>query len=116
MDKMENPFLQIKSITPAEMMYLKNKTALLNEEQLKSFTILYNSKRRESDLLLIIACAGFFGVAGIQRFLVGQILMGLLFFFTAGFCGIGTIIDIINNKELANEYNAKMADECLQLI
>lgn len=111
-----NPFLQIKSITPTEMLNLKNKTAHLTELQLKDFALAYISKRRESDLLLILACAGFFGVAGIQRFLVGQIGMGLLYFFTGGLCAIGTIIDIINHKDLADEYNAKMADECLQLI
>jgi TM2 domain-containing membrane protein YozV len=56
------------------------------------------------------------GFAGIQRFLVGQIGMGLLYFFTGGLCLIGTILDIVNHKQLADEYNAQMANETLQLI
>ena len=46
---------------------------------------------------------GFIIVAGVQRFYVGQIGMGLLFLFTGGFCLIGTIIDVINHKKLATE-------------
>jgi hypothetical protein len=42
--------------------------------------------------------------------------MGLLYFFTGGLCAIGTIIDIINHKQLADEYNAQMANESLQMI
>lgn len=113
---MENPFLQFKSITPTEMLNLKNKTAHLSEEQLKNFTTVYASKRREAEMLLILTCAGFFGVAGIQRFLTGQIGMGLLYFFTGGLCAIGSIVDIINHKQMADEYNAKIADECVQMV
>ena len=113
---MENPFLNLKSVTPAEMVHLKNVTANLSEEKVKDFAVIYSSKRREPELLLLLACAGFFGVAGIQRFLTGQIGMGLLFFFTAGLCFIGTILDIINHKQLADEYNAQMANESLQMI
>ena len=47
--------------------------------------------------------------AGIQRFVIDEIFMGLLYFFTGGFCGIGTIINAIRYKELAFEYNRKMA-------
>jgi len=113
---MENPFLNLKSITPTELVHLKNITANLSLEKLKDFTTIYSSKRREGEMLLILACAGFFGVAGIQRFLTGQIGMGLLYFFTGGLCAIGTIIDIINHKQLADEYNAQMANESLQMI
>jgi hypothetical protein len=42
--------------------------------------------------------------------------MGLLYFFTGGLCLIGTILDIVNHKQLADEYNAQMANETLQLI
>lgn len=113
---MDNPFLNLKSITPTEMIHLKNITANLSPEKLKDFTTIYSSKRREAEILLVIACAGFFGVAGIHRFLIGQIGMGLLYFFTGGLCFIGTILDIINHKQLADEYNAQMANESLQMI
>ncbi|HRH56573.1 MAG TPA: TM2 domain-containing protein [Chitinophagales bacterium] len=113
---MENPFLNLKSVTPAEMVNLKNLTANLSEDKLRNFVSVYSSKRREAEMILIISCVGLLGFAGIQRFLVGQIGMGLLYFFTGGLCLIGTILDIINHKELADEYNAQMANETLQLI
>jgi len=113
---MENPFLNLKSVTPTEMMNLKNLTANLSDDKLKSFVTVYSSKRREAEMILLLTCIGFFFVAGIQRFLTGQVGMGLLYFFTAGLCGIGTIVDVINHKQLADEYNAQMAAETLQLI
>jgi hypothetical protein len=41
--------------------------------------------------------------------------MGILYLFTAGFCFIGTIIDLVNYKTLANDYNRKMAYESFQV-
>lgn len=82
---MTNPFIGLKSITPTEMANLKKVSSGLSEEQLRNFVSVYSSKRREPELLLIIACAGFFGVAGIQRVLVGQIGMGILFSLPAVF-------------------------------
>jgi hypothetical protein len=37
--------------------------------------------------------------------------MGILYFFTAGLCFIGTIVDLINHKQIALEYNIKIANE-----
>jgi hypothetical protein len=39
----------------------------------------------------------------------------LLYLFTGGFCMIGTIIDVVNHKTLADDYNRKMAFESLQI-
>lgn len=113
---MENPFMFLKSVTPAEMINLKNITANLSDEKLRNFVTVYSSRRREAEMLLILACVGFFGAAGIQRFITGQIGMGVLYLFTGGLCLIGTVIDIVNHKQLADEYNAKIAAEVLHLI
>lgn len=113
---MENPFITLKSITPTEMVQLKQITEGLSDDKLRNFVAVYSTKRRESEMILIITCVGLLGFAGIQRFLVGQIGMGLLYFFTGGLCLIGTILDIINHKQLADEYNAKMANETLQMM
>jgi TM2 domain-containing membrane protein YozV len=67
-------------------------------------------------LILVTACLGFIGFAGIHRFITGQIGMGILYFFTAGLCLIGTIIDLINHQKLAFEYNRKQANEVLVMI
>lgn len=50
---------------------------------------------RSRTVALILCCLGFVGIAGIHRFYVGKVFTGLLYLFTAGFCGIGTIIDLI---------------------
>jgi len=39
----------------------------------------------------------------------------LLYFFTIGLCFIGSIVDLVNHKSLATEYNRKMAYECFQM-
>ncbi len=108
--------MHLKSITPSELVNLKNVTSTLSEDKLRNFVSVYASKRREAELLLIISCVGLLGFAGIQRFLIGQVGMGLLYFFTGGLCLIGTILDIVNHKQLADEYNAQMANETLQLV
>src|SRR3954469_19106049 len=102
---MENPFLALKSLSPAELVHLKQITQGLSDNKMRDFVAVYTSKRREAELILLISCVGLVGFAGIQRFLVGQIGMGLLYFFTGGLCLIGTILDIINHKQLADEYN-----------
>ena len=42
--------------------------------------------------------------------------MGLLYFFTGGLCFIGTIIDIINYKKNAFEFNQVVAAESIRMI
>ena len=74
----------------------------------------YSTKRKSPQDLLIFCVVGFF-VPGIQRFIIGQIGLGILYFFTAGLCIIGTIVDLVNHRTLANEYNQKMAFESFQL-
>lgn len=37
----------------------------------------------------------FLGIFGVHRFYVGKIGTGLLWVFTAGFCGIGVLVDLI---------------------
>jgi TM2 domain-containing membrane protein YozV len=98
------------------MMFLKEITADLSEEKIKTFASLYRARRRDPQMILLVTILGFVIVAGIQRFLIGQIGMGLLYLFTAGLCFIGTIIDLINYQDLAFEYNRKMAIESKAMV
>ena len=106
----------IPGLDAEELLYLNNITQDLNDEQLRTFAVVYSGRRKSNDTLLICTILGFILVAGIQRFIVGQIGMGLLYLFTGGLCLVGTIVDLINHKSLAFEYNQQMAIESMRLV
>jgi len=117
MDIYQSPLMALPGITPEEYSYLQQATAGLNEQQLRNFLMVYSSKRKNPSDMLIFCLLGLFCIVpGIQRFIVGQIGMGILYFFTGGLCLIGSLIDVINHKSLAFEYNQKMVFESLQMV
>lgn len=103
-------------ITPEELLTINSRIKDFNDNEVSQFCMIYRSKRKDPQLILILCLIGLVGVAGIQRFIVGQIGMGILYFFTAGLCFVGTIIDAINYRQLAQEYNAKMITETLSML
>ncbi len=107
--------MSLPGITPQEFSYLQTATTGFSENQLRGFLMIYGGKRRNPDDMLLYCILGFF-VPGLSRFLVNQIGMGVLYFFTLGLCFIGTIIDLINYKSLAFEYNQRMVFESLQMV
>jgi len=111
----DSPFMTLPGITPEEFSYLQSVTTGFNDQQLRGFLMIYGSKRRNPDDMLLYCILGFF-VPGLARFLVNQIGMGILYFFTIGLCFIGTIVDLINYKSLTYEYNQKMVFESLQMV
>lgn len=110
-----NPFMAFPGITPEEMNFIQQGTADLNENQKKNFYMIYSGRRKNPQDMLLFCLVGLFLVPGLQRFIVGQIGMGILYLFTAGLCFIGSIVDLVNNKSLADEYNRKMAFESFQM-
>ena len=99
-----------------EMLYVQK---LINDwdiEKARSFAGVYRVRRRDPQMILILTILGFVGFAGVHRMLLNQIGMGLLYFFTAGLCFIGTIIDLVNNQQLSFEYNQKVAHEVASII
>jgi len=108
-------FMQLKGITPAEYQFLEQLTQSMSEGQLKTFTMFYTGKRKDPQDILLFTLLGLVVVAGVQRFVVGQIGMGLLYFFTGGLCLIGTIVDLVNHKSIAQEYNQKVAMEAAKM-
>jgi len=104
------------NVTPEELVTINSRTKGFSNDELEQFCVIYRSKRKDPQLILILALIGLFGIAGIQRFFIGHIGMGILYFFTAGLCFVGTIIDAVNYKDLAMEYNAKMITETLSTL
>jgi len=115
MDIYQSPYMGLSGMTPEELAFLQHATTDLTENQHKYFYMSYSGKRKSPQDVLLFTLIGFFGIAGIQRFLLGQIGMGLLYFFTGGLCLIGTIVDLVNHKDLAMEHNRKMAYESFQI-
>ena len=77
--------------------------------------MVYAGKRKSPQDMLIFCIIGTCLVPGLQRFIVGQVGMGLLFLFTGGLCLVGSIVDLVNHKTLAFEYNKKIAYESFQI-
>lgn len=99
-----------------EAAYISKVMESMDEKTADRFTRVYRARRKDPQTILLTALVGFLGAAGIHRFIVGQLGMGLLFFFTAGLCFIGTIVDVINYKNLAFEYNREVARDAVSLI
>ena len=99
-----------------EAIFVRNLVDPMNDDQAATFAMAYRSQRRDPTNVLLLTLLGFIVIAGVQRFYVGQIGMGLVFLFTAGFCFIGTIIDLINHKSLALKYNQEKATNLANLI
>lgn len=112
----KNLLYNLKGITAEEYSFVQHVMTGMNEQQSQTFLSFYAGKRRNPDELLLFTLLGLFVLAGVQRFVIGQIGMGILYLFTCGLCFIGTIFDAVNYKNLANEHNNTMALECARLV
>ena len=112
----QNLVMNLKGITPDEFLYLEQVMKNMSEDKAKTFVAYYSGKRKDPQDILLFTLLGFVIIAGVHRFVLGQIGMGILYFFTGGLCLVGTIVDLINYKSLTSYYNQKMAYECAQII
>lgn len=106
----------LPELTGEEMLYVQNLIKDMSDEQARSFAGVYRARRKDPQLILILTLLGFVCFAGIQRFVLNQIGMGILYILTFGLCWIGTIIDLVNYQKMAFEANRKVADEVAVLI
>jgi TM2 domain-containing membrane protein YozV len=115
MDTYQSTYTTFDSMTMDEYNFIHHASAGLTENQMQTFMLVYNDRRKNPNDILLATLLGFLGFAGIQRFMTGQIIIGLLYFFTGGFFGIGTLIDLFTYKSIANDYNRHLAYECYQI-
>jgi TM2 domain-containing membrane protein YozV len=106
----------LPELTGEEMLFVQQIISGYTDEKARSFATIYRNRRRDPMLILVLTLVGFVGFAGIHRMLIDQIGMGILYFFTAGLCFIGTIVDLVNYQKLAFEYNSKIAREAAVLV
>lgn len=106
---MDKLLQMIPEMEHEEYHYVKKITEELNDEQLENFVLIFRDRRKKRDTILIGALIGLVGIGGIQRFMLDQVGIGILYLLTGGLCYIGTIIDIVNYKKLTLDYNRDAA-------
>ncbi len=99
-----------------EAAYISKVMQSMDDETADRFARVYRARRKEPQIVLLTSIIGFFGVAGVHRFILGQVGMGILYLLTGGLCVIGTIVDIINYKNLAFEYNRDIARDAVSMV
>lgn len=99
-----------------EAAYIDRIISEMDEARADRFARAYKARRKDPQTVLLTTILGFFIIAGVQRFLLGQIGMGLLYLFTGGLCLIGTIVDLVNHRSLAFDYNREVAQDLLHQV
>ena len=113
---MANVLKHLPELEGMELGYIQGILKNMEDEQANLFAQVYRARRKDSQMILILTLLGFFGFAGLHRFILGQIGLGILYLLTLGLCFIGTIVDLVNYKSLAYEYNMKVAHETLSVM
>lgn len=82
---------------------VREKLESLNESQLSSIGAV---QFKDPTMMLIISIVG--GTLGVDRFMVGDIGMGVLKLLTGGLCGILTIIDWFSISKITKQKNLEI--------
>ncbi|SYZ73124.1 TM2 domain-containing protein [Candidatus Zixiibacteriota bacterium] len=113
---MADLYMLMPELQGDEMVFVAGLLKNADDETARRFATIYRTRRKDPQTILIMALLGFVAIAGVHRFFLEQIGMGLLYLFTGGICLIGTIIDVVNYKNLAFEYNQRKAQETMFMI
>lgn len=106
----------LPELTGEEMVYVQKLINDFDDEKARSFASVYRARRKDPTMILVLTLLGFLGFAGIQRMVVDQVGMGIVYLLTLGLCFIGTIVDLINYQKMSFEYNRRMADEVIMML
>jgi len=113
---MANVYELLPEIVGEEQMYISSLIKNMEDKQAFQFANIYRARRKDPQIILLVTLVGFLGIAGIQRFLTDQIGLGILYLLTGGICMIGTIIDLVNYRKIAFEYNQQQANQIAVMI
>jgi TM2 domain-containing membrane protein YozV len=92
-----------------ERSFIERVTAGMSYENIQQFAAAYRQVRKDPQIVRIMAAIGIVAIPGLQRFWVGQVGMGFLYLLTGGVLWVGTIMDIVNYREVAFTYNGEAA-------
>lgn len=95
-----------KYFPPEKMGFIRDALLSLDDNR---FVLLTTVELKDPTTILIISI--FLGTMGIDRFMIGDIGMGIFKLLTAGLCGIFTIIDwfLISNRTKLLNFETLMA-------
>jgi TM2 domain-containing membrane protein YozV len=113
---MPNIYQILPELEGDEMIFVQGVIKDLTDSQAQQFGTIYRARRKDPQLILLVTLLGFVGISGVQRFILNQMGMGILYLLTAGLCFIGTIVDIVNYKSLAFQYNHRIAQEVVIMV
>jgi len=109
-------FQILPELSGNEQAAIQNLIKDMSDELAQQFAAAYRARRRDPMLILLTTLLVFVGFAGINRFLLGQIGMGILYLLTGGLCLIGSIIDMINYQNMTLTYNLQEAQQIMQTM
>ena len=113
---MANILELLPEIIGEEQAFISGLIKEMDDDKARQFAVAYRTRRRDPQTILLLTLVGFLGIAGIQRFIVDQVGMGILYLLTGGICLIGTIIDLVNYKSIAFEYNMRQAQQIVAMV
>lgn len=99
-----------------EALYLEKMLHDMSGEDAQKFANVYKARRKDPQMIMLLCLLGFLSLAGVHRFVLNQIGMGILYFLTGGLCLIGTIVDLVNHKDLAFQFNRGVAQEIKSML
>ena len=88
----------------------------LTDEQGLMFGQGYRGRRKSIATAWVLHAILLLGFAGIHRFYLRSIGLGVVYLLTWGFCGIGLIIDLFLINSMTRSHNAAVAHEMLILV
>ncbi|MCH8988446.1 MAG: TM2 domain-containing protein [Chloroflexi bacterium] len=94
-----------------EQLLISGLIADMTDQQAQTFAVAYRAQRKDPTTCLILTIIGFIILAGIGRFYVGNIGMGILYLLTGGLCYVGTIIDVFRHKRITFQANLVKAQQ-----
>ena len=94
--------INAKYFPTEQVQYIRQRLEAIPEQQI---SMLYSISFQDPTMLLIISLLG--GTLGIDRFLLGQIGLGVGKLLTCGGCGIWSIVDLFLIMDATRQSNAQ---------
>src|ERR1051326_3809638 len=84
-----------------ERSFIERLTAGMFHENIQQCAAAYRQVRKDPQTLRLMAIIGIVAIPGLHRFWVGQLGIGVLYLVTWGLLLVGTIMDIVQYRDLA---------------